>query len=159
MCSYSFGVMFQLFSLSLSLYIYNIYNIYTYLTSCMYVHVRMYVICSGCYSCVCVCLAPAESESDAEKILFSYGFGARLPTTARRRAQQRCFTVYIRSLTEMCVCVFQCANGPEGAPIRTGQCGSEEGYGGRESSVYETPGRGNNGRQCFFIMKGGVGMA
>jgi progesterone-induced-blocking factor 1 len=38
--------------------------------------------------CVCVCLTPAESESEAEKILFSYGFGAHLPTTARRRAQQ-----------------------------------------------------------------------
>ena len=47
--------------------------------------------------CVCVCVCDiaiyiAESESDAEKILFSYGFGASLPTTACRRAQQRSVT-------------------------------------------------------------------
>ena len=53
-------------------------------------------------TCVCVCLA--ESESDAEKILFSYGFGAQLPTTARRRAQQRCFTSVCIGASEKLLC-------------------------------------------------------
>ena len=30
-----------------------------------------------------------ESEAEAEKVLFSYGYGANVPTTARRRLQQR----------------------------------------------------------------------
>jgi len=30
-----------------------------------------------------------ENESDAEKVLFSYGYGANVPSTAKRRMQQR----------------------------------------------------------------------
>ena len=30
-----------------------------------------------------------ENESDAERVLFSYGYGANVPSTAKRRMQQR----------------------------------------------------------------------
>ena len=30
-----------------------------------------------------------ENESDAERVLFSYGFGTSVPSTSRRRMQQR----------------------------------------------------------------------
>lgn len=30
-----------------------------------------------------------ENESDAERVLFSYGYGANVPSTAKRRIQQR----------------------------------------------------------------------
>ena len=36
-----------------------------------------------------------ESEQDAERVLFSFGFGTSVPSTSRRRMQQRCVYVYI----------------------------------------------------------------
>ena len=30
-----------------------------------------------------------ENEDDAERVLFSYGYGANMPTTAKRRMKQR----------------------------------------------------------------------
>lgn len=33
--------------------------------------------------------ATVDNEADAEKVMFSYGYGANVPTTARRRLQQR----------------------------------------------------------------------
>lgn len=38
---------------------------------------------------LCLCVA-VEGEDEAERVLFSYGYGANVPTTARRRLQQRC---------------------------------------------------------------------
>lgn len=32
---------------------------------------------------------PVENEDEAERILFSYGYGANVPTTAKRRLKQR----------------------------------------------------------------------
>ena len=34
-------------------------------------------------------LISAENESDAERVLFAYGYGANVPSTAKRRMQQR----------------------------------------------------------------------
>ena len=59
---------------------------------CIYTRIYVFVCCV----CVCVCVHyTAESESDAERVLFSYGFGTNLPTTAKRRAQQRYIHEYI----------------------------------------------------------------
>lgn len=35
-----------------------------------------------------------QDEEEAEKVLFSYGYGANVPTTARRRLKQRCSTAH-----------------------------------------------------------------
>ena len=35
-----------------------------------------------------------ENESDAERVLFSYGYGANVPSTAKRRMQQRLKKIY-----------------------------------------------------------------
>ena len=39
---------------------------------------------------MCLYVCPVESEDDAERVLFSYGYGANVPTTAKRRLKQRC---------------------------------------------------------------------
>ena len=45
-----------------------------------------------------------ESEQDAERVLFSFGFGTSVPSTSRRRMQQRCVYVCLYSSV---VCAFQ----------------------------------------------------
>lgn len=37
----------------------------------------------------CIYLLPVENEEEAERVLFSYGYGANVPTTAKRRLKQR----------------------------------------------------------------------
>lgn len=32
---------------------------------------------------------PVDNEEEAERVLFSYGYGANVPTTAKRRLKQR----------------------------------------------------------------------
>ena len=41
-----------------------------------------------------------ENESDAERVLFSYGYGANVPSTAKRRMQQRYMYIH-KSFTLM----------------------------------------------------------
>lgn len=36
---------------------------------------------------------PVEDEDEAERVLFSYGYGANVPTTAKRRLKQRYVTL------------------------------------------------------------------
>lgn len=38
---------------------------------------------------MCFCVLPVENEEEAERVLFSYGYGANVPTTAKRRLKQR----------------------------------------------------------------------
>ena len=38
---------------------------------------------------VTIIVVLVENESDAERVLFSYGYGANVPSTAKRRMQQR----------------------------------------------------------------------
>jgi len=60
----------------------------------VYVRVSMRVYMSVCL-CVRVCLCLVDNEDDAERVLFSYGYGANVPTTAKRRLKQRCiYTVH-----------------------------------------------------------------
>ena len=48
-------------------------------------------------------LDAVEGESDAERVLFSYGFGTSVPSTSRRRMQQRLaltpFSMYLHVTT------------------------------------------------------------
>ena len=38
-----------------------------------------------------------EDEQEAEKVLFSYGYGANVPSTAKRRMQHRWVTVGVEN--------------------------------------------------------------
>ena len=64
--------------------------------------VRVIFICRDCEICdfclrfhVCtlckifILFSSVEDEQEAEKVLFSYGYGANVPTTSKRRLQQR----------------------------------------------------------------------
>jgi len=44
------------------------------------------------YICLFVCLV--NNEDDAERVLSSYGYGANVPTTAKRRLKQRCLSLW-----------------------------------------------------------------
>ena len=46
----------------------------------------IYLYCSLTAS---VIMPTVESDVDAERVLFSYGFGASVPSTSKRRMQQR----------------------------------------------------------------------
>jgi len=64
-----------------------------YVDVCLSVFVCLFVCSlSVCRLCVCVlvsiCLV--DNDDDAERLLFSYGYGANVPTTAKRRLKQRC---------------------------------------------------------------------
>jgi len=39
--------------------------------------------------CLSACLCLVDNDDDAERVLFSYGYGANVPTTAKRRLKQR----------------------------------------------------------------------
>ena len=41
------------------------------------------------YAYFFVAMPTVESDVDAERVLFSYGFGASVPSTSRKRMQQR----------------------------------------------------------------------
>lgn len=45
-------------------------------------------LCFYLHSDMFLCL-PVEDEDEAERVLFSYGYGANVPTTAKRRLKQR----------------------------------------------------------------------
>ena len=44
--------------------------------------------------CNTLCLI-VENEEEAERVLFSYGYGANVPTTSKRRLQQRLISSHI----------------------------------------------------------------
>lgn len=44
---------------------------------------------------------PVEDEDEAERVLFSYGYGANVPTTAKRRLKQRYSTVDAQQYHDM----------------------------------------------------------
>ncbi len=37
----------------------------------------------------CINSVTVDNEEEAEKVMFSYGYGANVPTTAKRRLKQR----------------------------------------------------------------------
>jgi len=54
-----------------------------------------------------------ENDDDAERVLFSYGYGANIPTTAKRRLQHTYVPSALQSLwvyviSRVCVCVCKC---------------------------------------------------
>lgn len=44
---------------------------------------------------------PVEDEDEAERVLFSYGYGANVPTTAKRRLKQRYSAVDAQQFHDM----------------------------------------------------------
>lgn len=63
---------------------------------------------------------PVENEEEAERVLFSYGYGANVPTTAKRRLKQR-YTNTHPLLRVLCVgFCFESISGQNGFETRIG---------------------------------------
>ena len=62
----------------------------------------MLLMKSSCTLPGCVCVG--DVDDDAERVLFSYGYGANVPTTTKRRLKQR--SVLSSSLL-LCQCLCQ----------------------------------------------------